>query len=64
MQVEFWILQTDSRFLVMVLFAERLPVTLVPEQLLITPVRYDMIYDRCRDCFILLQALHTKSVAL
>ena len=33
----------------MAFFAERLPVCLIPEQLLISPVRNNVIHDCCRD---------------
>ena len=44
--------------------AEGLPVVFIPEQLLIAPVRYNMIDYRCRGQFVLLQALHTQRMQL
>ena len=45
---------------VVTLFAESLPVTLVPEQFLVTTVRLDMIHYRCSDKPTVLHALHTQ----
>lgn len=45
---------------VVALFAESLPVVLVPEQLLITTVRNDVIHHRCPDKPAVLHALHTQ----
>ena len=48
----------------MAVLAESLPIAFIPEQFLITPVRYDMIDYRCRGYFFLLQALHAQRVPL
>ena len=50
------------RFSIMALFAKRLPITLVPKQNLISPVRSDMINNSCRSQFIDPFALYTKGV--
>lgn len=48
----------------MVFLAKRLPIGLIPEQFLITPVRYDMIDCRRRGYFFLFQALHAQRMPL
>ena len=45
--------QPVAGFLVVMLFAKRLPIALIPEKFLITPVRYDMIDYRRRGDFVL-----------
>ena len=57
-------LQSASCFLIVVLSAERLPVALIPEQLLISPVRYDMVDNRCRGDSSFLQTHHAQRVEL
>ena len=47
-------------FLVVTLFAQRLPVILVPEQNLISSVRLDMIHNGCRCQFPSPSALRAK----
>ena len=41
----------------MALLAERLPVRSVPEELLISSVRNDVIHNRCRSSYAMTQAL-------
>ena len=48
------------RFSIMALFAKRLPITLVPKQNLISPVRSDMINNGCRSQFSGPFTLYTK----
>ena len=48
------------RFPIMALFAKRLPITLVPKQNLISPVRSDMINNGCRSQFSGPFTLYTK----
>lgn len=45
---------------IVTLFAESLPVALVPEQFLVTTVRNDVIHHGCPDVLALLGALHTQ----
>lgn len=51
-----------SGFPVVALFAKRLPVMLVPEQRLVSPMRLDMIHNRCRFQFSGPFALRTKGM--
>lgn len=53
-----------SGLLIMAPFAERLPILLIPEQHLITPVRYDMVYHRSRGGFSILQTLMAQRMPL
>ena len=47
-------------FLIVVLFAQRLPVVLIPEQYLIATVRDDVIDNRCQVIHTFLCAFHTE----
>ena len=47
----------SARFFVVARLAQRLPVALVPKQIFITSVRYDVVNDRCLGISSLLQAL-------
>ena len=40
------LLQSSAGFLVMAILAQRLPVLLIPEQILVTPVRNDVVHHR------------------
>ena len=56
--------QPTSGFLIVAFLTERLPVCLIPEQPLISPMRYDMIYDRCRDNLSLCQTESAERMLL
>ena len=56
------VLLHTSGFSIMALFAKRLPITLVPKQNLVSPVRSDMINNGCRSQFSDPFALYTKGV--
>ena len=49
---------------VMASFTERLPVVLIPEELLISAVRNDVVDNRCLDISSLLGALGTERMRL
>lgn len=51
-----------TSFPVMALLAKRLPVGLIPEQNLVSPVRLDMIHNRCRRQFSCLLTLYAKRI--
>ena len=55
-------LLTRTGFLIMVRLTKRLPVILIPEQFLITPVRNDMIDYCCRSKFVFPETFHTQRV--
>jgi hypothetical protein len=54
----------SSRLDAVVLVAERLPVALVPEELAVSSVRYDVVHVGGLDVLAFLQALHTEGVRL
>ena len=49
---------------IMAFLAKRFPICLIPEQPLISPMRYDMIYDRCRDNLSLCQTESAERMLL
>lgn len=49
-------------FYIMMLLAKRLPILLIPEQLVVTSMRNDMIHNRCFYKLTFLLALDTKDV--
>lgn len=48
-----------QRLFIVTVLAESLPIILVPEKVLVTTVRNDVIHDRCPDILTLLGTLHT-----
>ena len=57
-------LQSMAGFSVMMLIAKRLPIALIPEQLFITPVRYDMIDYPRQGYLLLFQVLDARWMPL
>ena len=60
----FWIAILIPSLLIMTWFTKRLPVTLVPEQLLITTVRNNVVYNSCLGNLPDLLTLNAKRVTM
>ena len=55
-----WSAVFQAGLLIVVSFAQRLPIALIPEKIPVTTVRYDVVNHRCFHVPPLLQALNTK----